>query len=289
MDMHKLRPSELLNSVRRSRIRAFGTMKERVALDGRLREKEKYGLLSRPQYAYGLLRAADIASYFGRRETTVCEFGVAQGHGLLNMVDLAQSIAAETGVGFRIYGFDSGEGLTEITGYKDHPEIWSKGDYPMFNKQELVGKLQGRAELIIGDIRDTLQGFVGSLESEAPLGFISIDVDIYSSAKYALGCLLGRAELYNPAVSVYLDDVRTFFSNRWCGELVAVEEFNGENQWRKIDIDRTLPGRRPEREQGWFEQMYVCHVLDHDARMRADSKRSTKIRAGGNIPERVLL
>jgi hypothetical protein len=115
-----------------------------------------------------------------------------------------------------------------------------------------------------------------------------VDVDIYSSAKYALGCLRGSGDLYNPAVSVYLDDVATFFSNRWCGELAAVEEFNLENQLRKIDTDRTLPGRRPKQDQNWYQRMHVCHILDHEARTLVDSQRTTKLTPGGHIPERVL-
>jgi hypothetical protein len=276
MDTHRLTPRRVFNRIRRTQMS--------------LRSAEKHSLLNRPPYAYGLLRAADIASFFGKSETTVCEFGVAQGNGLLNMVELAQRITDETGIRFRIFGFDSGEGLTEIAGHKDHPEIWSKGDYPMFNKEELTDKLQGRAELIIGDIKDTVHGFVDSdLDPDSPLGFVSIDVDIYSSTAYALTCLLGGHELYTPAVSVYLDDASTFFSNRWCGELAAVEEFNAANELRKIDVDRTLPGSRTERGEVWFERMYVCHVLDHDARTRVDPTRRTKMTPGGHIPERVLL
>ncbi|KAB7751690.1 hypothetical protein MMUC44124_29200 [Mycolicibacterium mucogenicum DSM 44124] len=237
-----------------------------------------------------MLRAADIASHFGNREVTVCEFGVAQGAGLLNMVELASDITRETGIKFRIFGFDTGEGLSEISGYKDHPEIWSQGDYPMFNKAELTAKLKGRADLLIGDIHDTIGGFISEhLTPAAPLGFISIDVDIYTPTKHALRCLQGASDLYTPAVSVYLDDVSTFFSNRWCGELAAVDEFNVENQLRKIDVDRTLPGHRTDRNRIWFERMYVCHVLDHVARSKADPARRTKTTPGGHIPERVLL
>lgn len=277
MDINRLTPRRVINGIRRRQIRSF-------------RVKEKHGLVNRPAYAYGMLRAADLASYFGKREVTICEFGVAQGAGLLNMIELAQEITQETGVKFRIYGFDTGEGLTEIVGYKDHPEIWSQGDYPMFNKAELINKIQGRAELIIGDIQHTIDDFVSTqLDADAPLGFVSVDVDIYTPSKHALKCLQARPELYVPAVSVYLDDVSTFFSNRWCGELAAVDEFNVENALRKIDVDRTLPGSRTDRGSIWHNRMYVCHVLDHDARTRVDANRGTKRTPGGHIPDRVLL
>ena len=64
--------------------------------------------ISRPDYLYGMLRAADVAKYFGKQCVTVIEFGVASGAGLLNMADLAPVVEKETGIGLRIVGFDTG-------------------------------------------------------------------------------------------------------------------------------------------------------------------------------------
>src|SRR5216683_2188166 len=164
---------------------------------GTFREKEAYGVVGSPAYAYGLLKAADLARFAGKNKTTVCEFGVATGNGLLSMVSIAEAIRAETGVEFRIVGFDAG---------------------------------------------------------------------VYSGSKSALRCLLGRPELYTPAVSMYCDDVQFFFANRWCGELRAIDEFNEENEKRKIDQDRSLPGRRAEINAPWYRAMFVAHILDHEMR-----------------------
>ena len=41
---------------------------------GSLREKERFGLIDRPQYAYGVLRAADVARYFGLDDTSGAPF-----------------------------------------------------------------------------------------------------------------------------------------------------------------------------------------------------------------------
>jgi hypothetical protein len=136
----------------------------------------------------------------------------------------------------------------------------------MTNREELERRVDGRAELIFGDIKNTIDGFVAGLDASAPLGFISIDVDVYSGAKSALRCLLGRPELYAPAVSIYCDDVQFFFANRWCGELRAIDEFNEENEKRKIDQDRSLPGRRAEVNAPWYRAMFVAHILDHELR-----------------------
>lgn len=238
---------------------------------GSVRQKEHYNVLNRSFYAYGMLRAADIAKHYGKNCVTVCEFGVAGGSGLLNMIELGGKITEETKVKFRIVGFDSGEGLPELKGYKDHPELWAMGEYPMFNREKLVKKIGNSAEIIFGDIQCTAEQFIDTLDSSAPLGFISIDVDLYTSAKSALKCLEGNAKLYNPAVSIYFDEVSFFVSNKWCGELAAKEEFNAENKFRKIDLDRSLPGLRPLRDSNWYKSMNICHILDHDVRNKRSS------------------
>jgi len=246
---------------------------------GTFRDRERFGLIRRPNYIYGMLRAADCAKYFGKTRVTAIEFGVASGAGLLNMADLAQLIQAETGIEFRIVGFDTGRGLPRVQGYRDHPEIWNPGDFAMEDRDALSRKLAGRAEIIWGDIADTVDGFTAAIDPEAPVGFVSIDVDIYSATQSALRCLTGRPEQYSPAVSMYFDDVGFFFANEWCGELAAIAEFNVEHEMRKIGSDRSLPGHRPKKADGWYSSMYVCHVLDHKARQETVNRSELTIEA----------
>lgn len=233
------------------------------------RERERWGAVDRASYAYGMLRAADLARYFGKRELTACEFGVAQGAGLINMIELAEQITRETGIGFRIVGFDTGTGLPTIEGHKDHPELWSAGDFPMIDRDALRARLGGRAELVFGDIADTAAGFVETLDPDAPLGFVAIDVDVYTGTVAALRTLEGRPGQYLPVVSMYFDDVDAIFANDWCGELAAIHEFNAAHELRKIGRDRSIPGHRPVSACAWYEHMYTFHVLDHEARQRA--------------------
>jgi hypothetical protein len=244
---------------------------------GTFRQKEAHGLISRPNYAYGMLRAADMARFVGKQKATVCEFGVATGNGLMNMVELAAIIHKETGVELRVVGMDSGQGLPIVEGYEDHPEIWSPGDFAMTNRDDLRRRVGDRAELIFGDIADTIDGFVASLDESAPLAFISVDVDIYTGSKSALRSLTGKPELCTPAVSIYLDDTQFFFANRWCGELRAIEEFNEQNAMRKIDEDRSLPGHRPDAITYWYRSMYVCHILDHELRTRPQKREGLSL------------
>ena len=117
----------------------------------------------------------------------------------------------------------------------------------MGDPEQLRARLKGKAELILGDINDTIGAFTATLTPECPLGFVSIDVDIYSGTVAALKGLEGPAEVYLPAISFYLDDVGSYFNNDVCGELGAVNEHNLAHPLRPIDIDRSLPGRRADR------------------------------------------
>src|SRR5262245_35423030 len=160
-----------------------------------------------------------MAKYYGKKSVTVIEFGVASGAGLLNMIEIAPLIEMETGVRLRIVGFDTGKGLPSVEGYKDHPEFRRPGDFTTEDKESLVRRLDGRAQMIWGDIAKTVGPFTDAVDSTAPIGFVSIDVDLYSATTHALRCLTQSPEKYNPAVSVYFDDVTFFFANEWCGEL----------------------------------------------------------------------
>ncbi len=262
--------SEILGRVHRKLVPP-----EVQAKSGSFRERELYGLVERPMYAYGMLRAADVARFYGKKKVTVCEFGVATGNGLRNMVELAKQIEPLTNIEFDIVGFDTGEGLPELEGYKDHPELWVPGDFPMVNRDELIASLGGRARIEFGDISTTIAPFTKALHEDAPLAFISIDVDIYSGTVSALKCLERGPEVYLPVVGVYLDDCTGYFANEWCGELAAVNEFNAAHELRKIGIDRSF-GTRPKREV-WHEQMYALHVLDHEARQKPMERDSMSL------------
>ncbi|MBK6005167.1 hypothetical protein JJB11_03605 [Ramlibacter ginsenosidimutans] len=275
-----MQPHNTLLTRIRSRIGKRLLGEERwVAKSGDLRMRERHGVVARPNYAYGMLRAADVAKYFGKQSVTVVEFGVASGHGLLNMIELAELIEGETGVEFRVFGFDTGAGLPELIGYRDHPELWRGGDFAMEDRDALMRKIAGRADIVWGDIADTVGAFTDALTADAPLGFVSVDVDIYTATKSALRCLKGPSQAYLPAVSMYFDDVTFFFANRWAGELAAIEEFNMEHDLRKIDVDRSLPGSRRASSAPWYRHMYACHVLDHDARQRVRQRAELPIGA----------
>jgi hypothetical protein len=240
-----------------------------VAIFGSLRARIFFDLCIRQQHAFGLLTAADDALASGYKCVTIIEFGVANGVGLLNICALAQKITRLTGVSFNIFGFDNVSGMPPLRDYRDHPELYQPGWYPMEAPEQLRAKLPANAKLILGDITDTVPQFLSASPADSPIGFISIDVDYYWSATQALQSLVGPPDIYLPRVTMYFDDVSSVAHNRWCGELAAIDDFNNANALRKIALFNFLRESRPFKNAKWLGQMYTLHVLDHPARFTA--------------------
>ncbi|MCI5049035.1 MAG: hypothetical protein MRY32_01710 [Rickettsiales bacterium] len=243
----------------------------RIQESGGLRDKIRYDLTPRPHYAFGLLAAADMARFAGQNRITAIEFGVAEGKGLLTMCELATAIEDETGIGFDIVGFDTGEGLPELLDHRDHPEIWSQGDFAGIGRKELEAKLPENCRMVWGDVRETLHDAIAGLS--APVGFVANDLDMYSSTIGSLDLFKAAHDHLLPVIMCYFDDtlgsptrIGSLFRNDWCGQLAAIREFNEANATRKIDIIRTLKARRPLNRELWLDQIYAAHVLDHPLR-----------------------
>src|ERR1039457_4350602 len=98
------------------------------------------------------------------------------------MIALAKQIEPVVGIKFRIIGFDSGTGLPALQGYKDHPELWVPGDFTM-DKDALLSQIGDSAEIFFGDIGDTVNKFLQTVDASCPIGFCSIDTDFYTSSK----------------------------------------------------------------------------------------------------------
>lgn len=230
--------------------------------------KDKLGY--RPYHALCLLYVILQAQKMNLNGITVIELGVARGEGVLNLCEISSIFAKATGINFSVYGFDTGTGLSEIVDYRDHPEIWSKSEFEMGNQQELLGKVKSyepdiKADIIFGNAKNTIPDFVGDvISTDSPIGFICVDLDLYSSTKPSLQLLTGNAELYLPAVLMYVDDTESLITyNSRCGEKLAINEFNSDQDRRFIEkklVRRNFPRRQ------WHERIYVCHILDHPVR-----------------------
>ena len=77
----------------------------------------------------------------------------------------------------KLYTFDSFEGLIEDMGGSDAPKGY-------FNLNKKIPKLNSNVEVIVGCIEDTLDNF---LKKHNPkINFVNLDIDTYTSTKYAL-------------------------------------------------------------------------------------------------------
>jgi hypothetical protein len=237
-------------------VAAFGSFRARVAFD----------LVLRPQHAFGLLKAADTARECGVGTVSVLEFGVASGAGLLNLCEVGARVTQETGVGFEVVGFDTGTGMPPPRDYRDHPEHYRAGDFPM-DRARLESRLPANARMIYGDVARTVPEYLQSVTAAAPIGFVALDLDYYSSSREALTVFdHPDPTRYLPRVGLYLDDVTFDGHNDWCGELLAVAEFSRTREVRKIGKHTFLRYGRVFKNSMWIDQMYVVHILDHPYR-----------------------
>jgi len=235
-----------------------------VAAFGGLRSSVAFDLVQRPHYAYGLLEAADQARNAGLKAFTAVEFGVAAGEGLINLCKIAELVTAQTGVAVQIAGFDSGEGMPEARDWRDHPEEFGLGDFPM-DIARLEARLPPNCKLVLGDVSKTVPEFAKNrLTAEAPLGFAAFDLDYYSSTKHALRLLSDSdAANYLFLPVLYFDDIVLAHYSDWAGELLAINEFNAEHQMRKIQQYRFLRSRRILKNARWIDQIFILHLFDH--------------------------
>src|ERR1700744_1191556 len=97
-----------------------------VMLFGSYKTKIAFDLVVRQQYAFSLLKTAELAQAQGLKSVTVIEFGVAAGAGLMNICNISRKITKITGVDFQIFGFDSGHGMPPPRDHRDHPEVFSE-------------------------------------------------------------------------------------------------------------------------------------------------------------------
>lgn len=227
---------------------------------GLISKKRKYewGLVPRPHYGFGLLAAAKEASALGVRRITAIEFGVAGGNGLIELQRYAGDVEMITGVHVSVVGFDSGVGLPIGEDYRDLPHRWTSGDFSM-NVAELQTRLD-KAKLILGPIKETLPEFMQQVSSECPVGFVAVDVDLWSSTRDCLLLLRGSSDKLLPRTWFYFDDIVETISD--VGELLAIDEFNASSEHRKL--------RRPFQlrsnvalQPAWAEQMFQAHLFDH--------------------------
>ena len=224
----------------------------------------RQNLFHRGQYAYCMVLAAETALRMDIKCVTAIEFGVWFGSGLKNLCEIADFLNQTLGVSFKVLGFDTGVGLPGVKDYRDHPELWASGTLVMPNFQELKNSLPDFCELIIGDIADTLGPAMAKVTAEAPVGFVSIDVDQYHSTVSCLKVFDAHPDLLLPVIPVWVDDsYLSVLQTTWAGEALAIREFNDSHPLRKIEqkIIRTDDFPRL-----WHHCIWFGHIFDHAVR-----------------------
>lgn len=189
---------------------------------------------------------------------TCIEFGVAGGNGLLAMESISKRIEAHFRINCDVVGFDLGSGLSEPQDYRDLPYAWRNGMFEM-NEKLLRDKLTA-GKLIIGDVKSTVKTFMAS-DCRYPLGFISFDLDFYSSTKAALDIFDVPDNLALPRVFTYFDDIIGGANEFHCeevGELAAIREYNQAQQTKKLLRINGLAHKRPIPSR-WNDCIFVHH------------------------------
>jgi hypothetical protein len=230
---------------------------------GLLPSKVRYELavVDRPAYAYGLLTATSEAKKIGYSAITAIEFGVGAGNGLLAMEEHARHVTRLTGVPIAVVGFDAVSGLPEPVDYRDLPYTWAAGFYPM-DEVALRNRLTV-AELVLGDVRDTVSVFVAERQAALqarPVGFVSFDLDYWSSTVAAFDVFRADPAICLPRVTCYFDNIPLRIED--VGELRAIGDFNEESHRRRIRQQHNLRPRLPF-QPIWGDQIFECHLFDH--------------------------
>jgi hypothetical protein len=162
-----------------------------------------------------------------------------------------------------VYGFDLGSGLPAPSDYRDLGYVWKRGAYEMEDPDGLRRRLK-IARLLLGDVQDTVPQFVAA--QHAPVGFVSFDLDFYSSTKNAFHIFSGPDKGLLPRVFCYFDDIVSDGHQLHCeevGELLAIREFNENSRGKSgiltcpiLDSGTVFPAN-------WEHQLRVYHRFDH--------------------------
>jgi hypothetical protein len=213
--------------------------------------------------------AAEQAVVEKRKAISAFEFGVAGGRGLLALQREAEEVEKEYEVAIKVYGFDLKIGLPELIGdYRDHPEKFKSGDFPM-DEDKLRSKLTSRTTLLLGNVRDTVNRLFEE-HKPPPIGFVSFDMDLYSSTRDAFQLFTHPSKQMLVHTPLYFDDLGSFTYHDHAGELLAIHEFNKQNYGVKIHPWAGVRNERPFHEAPYLDHMFSAHDLAGASKINLD-------------------
>jgi hypothetical protein len=216
----------------------------------------------RPHFVWGLLHAANLAKSLSIDRISAIEFGVAGGNGLLSLEETAGAVGKMIDIEIDVYGFDTGMGLPKPNDYRDLPNLYRESAFKM-DEKKLRGRLK-KAQLLLGPVESTVGPFAATVP--APVGFVSFDLDYYTSTMHAFKLFDASASRLLPRVHCYFDDILGFTFSEFTGERLAITEFNAAHMMRKISpifgLRHFVPSS--EVEAIWVQQMFMAHIFDHE-------------------------
>jgi hypothetical protein len=228
---------------------------------GSVEHKVFHGIYPYPHYAYGVYWAAFNARQLGIERISAIEFGVAGGRGLVALERASVEIESALGVGIDVVGFDSGTGMPRPIDYRDSPHVWRQGFFPWTRRNcEVVSSARRWCSAT-----SARQWLAWVAAPHSPVGFVSFDLDYYSSTKAAFRIFESSAVGYLPRVYCYFDDVASnnlSLVNEYVGELLAILEYNDEHAHRKLTKIEQLREARP-RWESWQDRMFAHHDFEH--------------------------
>jgi hypothetical protein len=213
----------------------------------------------RPNYETILYESSIEAKKLGYKEITVLELGVAGGNGIISLEKYKKKIEKILDIKITIFGFDSGEGLPITNIYQDLPFNWKSGLFK--TDQELLHK-KINSKIIYGDINNTMDEFLAFYPKN--ISAIFFDFDYYSSTKNFLNQIKKLQKFMSPRIYCYFDDVYhpNLFICNFNGELLAIKEFNDENDNIKIanPLDSICDFKFPLAKN----MLWIMHKFDHE-------------------------
>lgn len=231
-----------------------------VQLDQLRSEAERVGY---PNYLYGLLCAARTARAIGANQFTAIEFGVAGGKGLVALEQHAITVGRRWGMAIEVVGFDTSAGLPARIDPRDCPFAFRGGEFKM-DEAKLRARLN-HAQLRLGDVAETVRFF--SSENFPPIGFVSNDLDLYTSTRDSFALFDLEPDRLLPRVTMYFDDLIGYPYTTVTGEWAAINEFNATHKDRQIGQiygSKYYLGRAY-RFALWTDRLFLLHVFSHSA------------------------
>jgi hypothetical protein len=219
------------------------------------------GGFERPWYAWCLYYAAQEAKALGYNAFTAIELGVAGGSGLLTLCNYRDEVEREVGIKIILVGLDAGTGLPETNDPRDLLYWWPAGSFAM-DIPKLKARLNGRAEVVFGDVSVTAREL--PISPEAPLGAIFFDLDFYTSTRDAFA-LFSQKNLL-PRIWCYFDDVAGMPGNAYTdsiGVRQAIKEFNAAQPPLGSHISPAYAFTKYPVPEAWHDKIYLYHDLAH--------------------------